>query len=366
MTDSVFSPSFGNKPRVLIGRDQEIKTMLEGFNSFPGSKERARLLIGQRGLGKTVLLLELYELAKNLDFIVASPTVVSSGMLDRILEKLCRAGENVLSREKARITGGSLGILGFSAGIQMESSEHPKKSFAYQLQILCERAKEAGKGILILVDEVQSGSEELKQLIIAYQEMVGEGHNIAMVLAGLPVAISQTLNNHVLTFLNRASKLYLDPISVNEIDIFFSKCFMNLGILLTKEQIKLAAKQTEGSPYMMQLIGHYITISASESGLIKEKEFNHALSLARNEFIEDICETTISQLSGKDIAFLNAMTLDEKESSMQDIYQRLKVDSSYANVYRTRLIQSGIIQQRRRGFVEFAVPYLKDYLKEER
>ena len=365
MTDSVFSPSFGNKPRVLIGRDQEIKTILEGFNSFPGSKERARLIIGQRGMGKTVLLLEIYELARKLDFIVASPTVVSGEMLDRILEKLCRAGENVLSREKARITGGSLGILGFSAGIQIEQGNVPKRSFAYQLQILCERAREAGKGILILVDEAQSGSEELKQLIIAYQEMVGEGHNIAMVLAGLPTAIAQTLNDHVLTFLNRASKLHLESISINEIEIFYTKCFENLGIVLTKEQIRQAAKQTAGSPYMMQLIGHYITIYASETGIIKDKEFNQALSLARNEFIEDICETTLSQLSGKDIAFLNAMTSDDKESSMQDICQRLKVDSAYANVYRTRLIQSGIIQQKRRGFVEFAVPYLKDYLKEE-
>lgn len=362
MTDILFSPSFGNKPRVLVGRDLVMQTLVEGLASYPGSKERARLIIGQRGLGKTVLLLELAEIAKEQGFIVASPTVVSGDMLVRILEKLCRSGENILPHEKTRITGGSIGILGFSAGIQTDNGDHSGKSFAYQLQTLCERARDAGKGILILIDEVQSGNEELKKLIIAYQEMVGEEHNIAMVMAGLPSAVSQTLNQHVLTFLNRASKLHLEPISIREIEIYYRNCFEHLGIVLNEEQIRQAAKHTEGSPYMMQLIGHYITITASERGTVAGKDFETALSLARMEFIEDICETTLAQLSEKDIAFLSAMSDDENESSMQDICKRLEVDSSYANRYRSRLLQAGVINQSRRGFVTFAVPYLRDYL----
>ena len=366
MTDSIFSPSFGNKPRVLVGRDQVMQTLVEGLSSFPGSKERARLIIGQRGLGKTVLLLELAEVARQQGFIVASPTVVSNDMLVRILEKLYRSGEKYLSPGKAKVTGGSFGLFGVSAGIQTDVGEQPERSFAYQLQTICEQAGKSGKGILILVDEVQSGSEELKKLIIAYQEMVGEGHNIAIVLAGLPSAISQTLNQHVLTFMNRASKLHLEPISIREIELYYRNSFEQIGIVLMDDQSKQAAKLTEGSPYMMQLIGHYIAVSASEHGTITEKAFSQALVVAREEFIEDICGTTLSQLSAKDIAFLNAMTEDEKESSMQNICQRLKVDSAYANRYRTRLLQAGIISQSRRGFVEFAVPYLKDYLLQER
>ena len=366
MTDNIFSPSFGNKPRVLVGRDQVMNTMVQGLATYPGSKERARMIIGQRGLGKTVLLLELAEIAKEHGFIVASPTVVSSDMLIRILEKLCRSGERILPHEKTRITGGSLGILGFSAGIQTETNKQNGTSFAYQLQTLCERAREAGKGILILIDEVNSGSDELKKLIIAYQEMVGEGHNIAMVMAGLPSAVSQTLNQHVLTFLNRASKLNLEPISIREIEIYYRNCFANLGILLSDDQIIQAAKLTEGSPYMMQLIGHYITLSSSEHGTVKGKDFDKALSLARAEFIEDICETTLAQLSGKDIEFLTVMSEDDYESSMQDICRRLEVESSYANRYRSRLLQAGVIHQNRRGYVTFAVPYLKDYLLQNR
>ena len=365
MTDSVFTPSFGNKPRILVGRDLVMQTLIEGLSSYPGSRERARLIIGQRGLGKTVLLLELAQIAKQQGYIVASPTVVSGNMLVRILEKLCEAGEQELLHEKAKVTGGSIGILGFSAGIQTDGGRRLERSFAYQLQTLCERAGKAGKGILILVDEAQSGSKELKELIIAYQEMVGEGHNIAMVLAGLPSAISQTLNQHVLTFLNRASKLNLEPISIREIELYYRNSFEQIGIVLKDSQIKMAARFTEGSPYLMQLIGHYVTISASEHGTVTEESFNRALSMARDVFIDDICGTTLSPLSEKDIAFLDAMAEDAEESSMQDICQRMNVDSAYANRYRTRLLQAGIIRQKRRGVLEFAVPYLRDFLLRE-
>ena len=144
MTDTIFSPAFGNKPGKLVGRDLELKCLIEGLQVRPGNKERARLIIGQRGLGKTVLLLELAEYARKHGFIVASPTVVSGDMLDRILEKLTRDGAKHLHEEKAALTGGSIGFLGFSAGVQTEKRAEPKRSFAYQLLDICEKAGDSG------------------------------------------------------------------------------------------------------------------------------------------------------------------------------------------------------------------------------
>lgn len=363
MKDTLFSPAFGNKPRTLVGRDMDMKCLKEGLDAFPGSKERARLVIGQRGLGKTVLLLELADYARSHGFLVASPTVVSNDMLDRIIEKLNREGERILSQKKSKVTGGTVGFFGFSAGIQTEPRPEPPKSFAARLLDICERAEEADRGILILVDEAQSNHEELKKLIIAYQEMVGEGKNISVVFAGLPTAISNMLNEHVLTFFNRASKLHLQPISIPEISIFYRNCFEKLGIQICDEWILEAAEKTEGSPYMMQLIGHYITICASESGELAEEGFRQALTLAKKEFIEDICETTLSPLSRRDIDFLAAMAQDEGESAIIDIASRLHVNSAYVQRYKTRLLQTGIITQNRRGFVAYAVPYLKEYFR---
>lgn len=47
----VFRPSFGNKPDKLVGRAEIIETITEGLEKYPGSFERATLLVGQRGMG---------------------------------------------------------------------------------------------------------------------------------------------------------------------------------------------------------------------------------------------------------------------------------------------------------------------------
>ena len=366
MTDTVFSPAFGNKPGTLVGRDLSMKCLTDGLSVPAGNRERARLIIGQRGMGKTVLLLELAEYAKKHNYIVASPTVVSGDMLERILEKLERDGKRVLPHARTKVTGGTVGLLGFSAGIHTETQQEPTRSFAYRLLDFCEKAGEAGKGVLILVDEVQANHEELKRLIIAYQEMVGEGQNIAIVFAGLPAAVSKTLNQHVLTFFNRAAKLYLEPISATEISIYYRKCFDELGIDISDDWIGKAAEATEGSPYMMQLAGHYITVSAAEDGTLSEKAFRQAIASAKKDFITDICETTLSPLSEKDIEFLHAMAEDKKESAVRDIGARLSAEPAYVQRYKARLSQAGIISQSRRGYVEYAVPYLKDYFRNEK
>ena len=128
---TVFVPSFGNRPGVLVGRDKIIDQFLSGLQRPPGSKERAVLFLGQRGFGKTVLLLELADLAKNQGFVVVSPTIVSPGMQERIVEKLQEEGERFLKKNKRKLSGGSLGAFGFSAGLQFSDMERETKSFSY-------------------------------------------------------------------------------------------------------------------------------------------------------------------------------------------------------------------------------------------
>ena len=107
MIDRLFSPAFGNRPQIFVGRRDTINDVMSGLKEMPGSKERAVLLLGQRGYGKTVLLLELADEASQAGYVVASPTVVSTGMLNRILEKLSVAAEPYLPRTKKQLTGGN-------------------------------------------------------------------------------------------------------------------------------------------------------------------------------------------------------------------------------------------------------------------
>lgn len=90
--DEIFSPSFGNSPSYLVGRQDIMTSLIEGLSSAPGSKDRAVVLLGQRGSGKTVLLWELAERAAKDGLVVASPTIASEAMLTRIVEKIQESG----------------------------------------------------------------------------------------------------------------------------------------------------------------------------------------------------------------------------------------------------------------------------------
>ena len=49
---------------------------------------------------------------------------------------------------------------------------------------------------------------------------------------------------------------------------------------------------------------------------------------------------------------------------MAEIQQRLGVDVNYASQYRLRLIAADLIQSAWRGYVDFALPYLRQYLRD--
>ncbi len=363
MRDTVFVPSFGNRPRNLVGREEILRAFESALGSVPGSRERAMLLLGQRGSGKTVLLLEFAALAGTRGCVVASPTVVSKELPKRILEKLRDAGADDLPGAKARLSGGSVNVLGFGGGFDLKLEDQAPKSFAWQLSSICSALNRSGKPVLILVDEVQANQEALRQLIVSYQEMVGAGMDVFLVLAGLPASISSVLNDRVLTFLNRAVKIELPPLRIGDVTLYYQKAFADLNVRLDDGQIAAAANATGGSPYLMQLIGHYLVLGADAGSQITEEQFSAALQRAREDFVNDICATALAPLSDKDVAFLNAMAEDEEEAEISAVISRLNCSSSLAQTYKRRLMQAGIIHQPRRGCVAFAVPYLREYLR---
>ena len=361
--DTVFSPSFGNRPTYLVGREETLSSLERGLGSIPGSRERAVVLLGQRGSGKTVLLWEFAERAEKLGFVVATPTIASEDMLPRIVEKIQERGEKyVTDGSGSSLTGGSFGAFGFSFGLTFTREVEETKTTQFKLVQLVRKLTGAGRGTLILVDELQANSIEIRQLVTVYQEMVGEGLNVALVMAGLPAAVSATLNDCVLTFLNRARKISLPPLPLGDVDAFFLEAFSKLGVKIDPEDRRRAVEFTQGSPYMLQLVGHAITVRADDSGRLGAGGLDEALASAMSDFENDVCETTLAALSDKDVEFLTAMAQDEGTSRVSDVAERMGVTVDYAQKYRRRLIDAGVIEAARRGFVRFAVPYLKRHL----
>lgn len=238
------------------------------------------------------------------------------------------------------------------------------KSAEYRLTQLARRLTTEGHCILILVDGLQVNSPEVRRLIAVYQELVGERLNVAIALAGLPAAVSATLNGHALTFLNRACRITLSPLATEDVEPHFRQSFRSLEVRLPAPLCRRVAEFTQGSPYLLQLVGHNVVLAADDAGEVSDATLERAISQAAETFETDVCETTLSAVSEKGLEFLAAMQKDHPRSRVSDNAERMSVTVDYAQKYRKCLIDAGIIEPAGRGFIRFAVPYLQDYLRE--
>jgi hypothetical protein len=116
MNNHIFQPTFGNRPNEYIGRDGIINQFMEGLREPVGSCNRCSLFLGQRGMGKTALLLELRDRAAKQDFVIARVTVYE-GMPKAIIEQLQQNGSPFFKDEKRKVTGFNAGVHGFPFGL---------------------------------------------------------------------------------------------------------------------------------------------------------------------------------------------------------------------------------------------------------
>lgn len=357
----LFHPTFGSRPEQIVGRDAEISQFVEGLDSPIGSRDRCTLFLGQRGLGKTALLLELADHAASNDFVVARVTAYE-GMADTIIELVQLNGAKYIRDDRRRAQGMSAGALGFSFGLTFSSEAQAQYGFRAKLGMLCDKLAEQGKGVLILIDEVHTSSA-MREVAITYQELVGDGKNIAMGMAGLPHAVSGVLNDHVLTFLNRARRVNLGPISVAAIRAYYAHAFSKLEISCPDELLDQAADKTQGLPYLMQLIGYYLVQYTQDTRRVDDESLEQSVRASRLDLEENVFKPILAPLSRNDRIFLDAMAQQGESVSTADLGVALGEKGPAIQPYRKRLIEAGIIEAPRRGELVFAVPFLAEYLR---
>ena len=360
----IFRPAFGNRPDRIVGRDDVLSHLEDSLASYPGSKERATLMMGQRGMGKTALLLEVADRARDAGYIVAR-TTCGDAMLDTLLDILQRDGGRCVQDKKPPVQGFSAGALGFSFGLTFTEEVARSYGFRVKLEMLCDRLAEADKGVLILIDEVEPSCAALVELATTYQELVGEEKNIAIVMACLPAALSEVLNEKTLTFLNRADKIDLGPVSIASVRAYYSSAFSRAGRSIGDGILDKAARATSGFPYLLQLIGYYLLEYSSDGQEITEAILSRAYGAAFDELDSDVFRAMLRPLSQGDISFLKAMAADDGPTHVADLQARLGVSQGHVQSYRRRLLDAGVIVAPRRGELDFVIPQLREHLRGE-
>ena len=126
----------------------------------------------------------------------------------------------------------------------------------------------------------------------------------------------------------------MGPVPAADVARGFREPIEAAGRTIDEHALEIMTEGCRGYPFLLQLVGALVH------------------------------EPALSALSDIDRNFLLAMADDDGPSRMADIQQRLGVDVNYASQYRLRLIAAEVIEPIRRGYVDFALPYLRDYLRQ--
>lgn len=182
-----FKPTAGMNPPELIGRDMMLSDFEEALDNGPGAPDRLMRISGVRGVGKTVLLNALGEVARARGFQVVD-VASNSGFCDRILNALHRHMELTSVSVAPTVFGVNLGALEVSKS-------------ATQIGEAMFSASKRG-GLLITLDEVQDAPiDELRELGNEIQLLIRQGANVAFAFAGLPASVDGVVVDETLTFL---------------------------------------------------------------------------------------------------------------------------------------------------------------------
>ena len=359
-----FRPSFGASPRVLAGREDVLADVDLALDEGPGSPLRTVLVSGARGIGKTVMLGELEELAKARGWLVLrlpeGPHLVTE--LEQTLLPALLA-ERDPEAVRRTLTGGGVGGLG-SVSTDVADRFPVTESLSRMLARLAELVAQTGGGLLLTLDEVQAARpEDLARLASAYQHLVRDDAEVTLAAAGLPSGIDALLAQPGTTFLRRAERIHLAPLPDEQVAHAAVQTVRGAGRVISDEALTTLVELVHGYPYLLQLVGYHAWRAAGDDEVITAADVASTRPAIVERMSRLVHAPALRGLPEGQRAYLRAMAQDDGPSSTGAIGERLGVTKGHQNVQRTRLIERELVVPAGHGLVDFALPYLREHVR---
>lgn len=379
-----FSPGAGTPPPELAGRQailEKTKIMFERLRA--GRSEKSFLLIGLRGVGKTVLLNEIERIAlasgcksilveahekKPLATLLLPPLRQLLFQLDR-MEKLSEKVKKGLRVLKSFINGLSVKYRDIEIGLDIDpeigtaDSGDLESDLPSLLEAIAEAASERKTAIAIIIDELQYLSEqELSALIMAIHRIAQKKLPLALVGAGLPQLIaltgrSKSYAERLFDFLRIGPLGKSDAIKAIEIPIH------EQGVEITDEAIEELILQTQGYPYFLQEWG-YQTWNLAKKSPIDRATIVQATDESIRRLDDGFFRVRFDRLTPREKEYLYALAvLGNGAQRSGDIAEKLQTSSQSVAPVRNSLIKKGMIYSPAHGDTDFTVPLFGDFMK---
>lgn len=350
-----YRPGFAQHPLSLAGRGAVIAGAREALEvaALDGRMPRPLVLVGVRGVGKTVALNEIAAMGAGEHSWVAVHVEVKprTGFLPELLERL-DAARRVLEQApptgRMRVAEARVQAVAFGLGGEVAFRRAEGSASADAVEAALAAAVEAAlvreSGLVVTLDEVHlAAREDLATLTAALQRHVPDGWPVVFAAAGLP---SLRDPRSSVTYLERGEWHELGPLGPDDTREALTEPATLAGRPMDPAAADLLAAATGGYPYAIQVFGHHAWRASTGSTSITKDHARQAVSAAQADLAGGLYAGRWHDASPKEREYLAAMAdeLDEYGSAAHaDIARRLGTKPTALSYLRARLLAKGTI-----------------------
>ena len=379
-----YAPGAGTPPPQLAGRDELRETVRIALQRVrAGRPAKSILMVGLRGVGKTVLLDRLREDAEAAGVQTLRVEAPEGRSLPAILapqlrQALLRLSRNQQAKEFAQRA--LRGLAGFAKSLKFKYQDievgldlEPEPGLAdngdleHDLQALLEvagaAAKKADTALALFVDELQYvAEEELAALITALHRTSQRSLPVVLVGAGLP-----QLPGKMGRAKSYAERLFdfpqIGPLTREAASLAITKPALDEGVIVKRDALERILQETHGYPYFLQEWGKHAWDAADHSPItLRDVEDATASTIAALD--ESFFRVRFDRLTPLEKKYLRAMAeLGAGPHRSGDIADKLRRDVTSLGPTRSQLIVKGMIWSPSHGDTAFTVPLFDEFMK---
>lgn len=379
-----FAPGAGSPPPELAGRNDVLNTVRIALErARRGTPTKSVLMVGLRGVGKTVLLDRMRDDAEAAGIETLRIEAPENRSLPALLapelrQALIRLSRN--ERAKALAQRALRGLAGFAKSLKVKYGDievamdfDPEPGLAdngdldHDLLALLEAAGAAAKAadtvLALFIDELQYVDEDqLAALIMALHRTAQRSLPVIMVGAGLPQLRERTGKAK-----SYAERLFdfpdVGPLSTEAATAAIVLPANAQGVEITDAAVERIVKETQGYPYFVQEWGKHAWDAADDSP-ITEEDVERASTSAIAALDESFFRVRLDRLTPSERAYLRAMAeLGPGPYRSGDIAVVLGREVRSLGPTRSKLIAKGMIWSPQYGDAAFTVPLFDEFMR---
>jgi hypothetical protein len=379
-----YAPGAGTPPPELAGRDdlrEQVRIGIERLRA--GLPAKSVLMVGLRGVGKTVLLDRMRDDAEAAGIHSLRMEAPEGRSLPALLAPQLRQALLRLSRQqaaKAMAQRALRALAGFAKSLKVKYQDievgldlDPEPGLAdngdleHDLQALLEAAGEAAKGagtaLVMFIDELQYvKEEELAALITALHRCAQRRLPVALVGAGLP-----QLPGRMGRAKSYAERLFdfpqVGPLTEPAAALAITKPARDRGVDFTDKAVAAIVRQTQRYPYFLQEWGKHAWDHAAHSP-IRDTDVAAARASAIAALDESFFRVRFDRLTQAERRYLRAMAeLGPGPHRSGDIADALGKKVTSLGPTRAKLIEKGMVWSPNHGDTAFTVPLFDEFMK---